>query len=549
MSLQILVGIFFGGLVLLWPATVAGEDRYVYLNWTVEYGVVSPLNVKQRGILINGQFPGPTVNVTTNDNVIVNLENKLDEPLLLTWNGVKQRKSSWQDGVLGTNCPIPPGSNWTYRMQMKDQIGTHTYFPSTAMHRVAGGYGGFNILARSVIPVPYPKPFGEFTVLVSDWWNEDHKVVQRILDSGRPLPMPNGLLINGKANATFFDAVPGKRYLFRVSNIGITASINFRIQNHTLVLVECEGSHPLQRAYDSFDLHVGQSSSFLVTVGKAGAYFVVASTRFTKPTLTVTGILHSRGSGATGATVSETAAATAPGPLPAGQTYQIHWSMKQARSIRLNLTANAARPNPQGTFHYGMIPVVRTIVLQNKAAAINGKLRYAVNGVSYINPDTPLKLADYYNIAGVFILNSIPDNPPPAGTPAVLNTSVLGTTLHDFVEIVFQNNESTVQSWHMDGHSFWAVGFGCGKWNSTLREEYYNYHDAVVRHTIQVYPHSWSAIMVSLDNKGMWNLRSGVWGRRYLGQELYVRVWDDQQSVTTEYDIPDNAFFCGKAKH
>lgn len=36
-------------------------------------------------ILINGQFPGPTVNVVTNDNVIVNVENKLDEPMLITW--------------------------------------------------------------------------------------------------------------------------------------------------------------------------------------------------------------------------------------------------------------------------------------------------------------------------------------------------------------------------------------------------------------------------------------------------------------------------------
>lgn len=44
------------------------------------------------------------------------------------------------------------------------------------MHRAAGGFGGFNILARSVIPVPYPKPFEEFTVLVNDWWKKDHKV-------------------------------------------------------------------------------------------------------------------------------------------------------------------------------------------------------------------------------------------------------------------------------------------------------------------------------------------------------------------------------------
>ncbi|GJS13657.1 hypothetical protein Tco_0408129 [Tanacetum coccineum] len=48
---------------------------------------------------------------------------------------------------------------------------------------------------------------------------------------------------------------------------------------------------------------------------------------------------------------------------------------------RWNLTANAARPNPQGSDHYGTIPVTRTIVLANLEVNINGKLRYIVNQV------------------------------------------------------------------------------------------------------------------------------------------------------------------------
>lgn len=34
---------------------------------------------------INGEFPGPVLNVTTNWNVVINVKNDLDEPLLLTW--------------------------------------------------------------------------------------------------------------------------------------------------------------------------------------------------------------------------------------------------------------------------------------------------------------------------------------------------------------------------------------------------------------------------------------------------------------------------------
>lgn len=36
-------------------------------------------------IAVNGTFPGPTLNVTTNYNVVVNVKNKLDEDLLITW--------------------------------------------------------------------------------------------------------------------------------------------------------------------------------------------------------------------------------------------------------------------------------------------------------------------------------------------------------------------------------------------------------------------------------------------------------------------------------
>lgn len=36
-------------------------------------------------ITINGMFPGPLINATTNDVVHVNVFNNMDEPLLITW--------------------------------------------------------------------------------------------------------------------------------------------------------------------------------------------------------------------------------------------------------------------------------------------------------------------------------------------------------------------------------------------------------------------------------------------------------------------------------
>ncbi|KAB1214677.1 hypothetical protein CJ030_MR5G022126 [Morella rubra] len=528
---------FLGAMACLSAFCVNAEDASRYFTWTATYGTIYPLGVPQQGILINGQFPGPPLNCITNENIIVTVINKLDEPFLITWNGIQLRRMSWQDGVLGTNCPIPPNSNWTYNFQAKDQIGTFTYFPSTALHRAAGGFGAFNIEQRSIIPIPYPKPDGEFTLLVGDWYKASHQVLRKKLNSGVRLPLPDGLLINGVKAGYVFTGEPGRTYKFRVSNVGIATSINFRIQGHVLKLIEVEGCHTVQDTYESLDVHVGQSVTVLVTLRLSTKdYFIVASSRFTKPILTTTAILRYAGSNT-----------KASGPLPIGPTYQLHWSMKQARTIRTNLTANAARPNPQGSYHYGTIPISRTVVLANVETKIKGALRYALNGISYVDPATPLKLADWFNIPGVFTLNSTKDRP--TSSPPVLGVSVLGTTLHDFAEIIFQNNETTVQSWHLDGYSFYTVGYGGGQWTPDMRRRY-NLADAVTRHTVQVYPKGWSAILVSLDNKGMWNLRSAIWSRRYLGQQLYIKVWNNEYSLYTEADIPPNALLCGKAaKH
>jgi len=63
----------------------------------------------------------------------------------------------------------------------------------------------------------------------------------------------------------------------------------------------------------------------------------------------------------------------------------------------------------------------------------------------------------------------------------------------------------------------------------------------------QVYPRSWTAIYMPLDNVGMWNVRSESWARQYLGQQFYLRVWTPSTSLRDEFPIPKNALLCGRA--
>lgn len=117
----------------------------------------------------------------------------------------------------------------------------------------------------------------------------------------------------------------------------------------------------------------------------------------------------------------------------------------------------AARENPQGSFHYGNIKISRMIYLENGVMTNQNKLRYTINGVSFVHPDTPLKLADYFQINQVFTPGIIPDMPDQTRMPT-LGTSVIDALYRDFVHVVLYNPLSQLQSWHLDGYSFFVVG-------------------------------------------------------------------------------------------
>uniref|UniRef100_A0A7N1A0Y6 Plastocyanin-like domain-containing protein n=1 Tax=Kalanchoe fedtschenkoi TaxID=63787 RepID=A0A7N1A0Y6_KALFE len=122
----------------------------------------------------------------------------------------------------------------------------------------------------------------------------------------------------------------------------------------------------------------------------------------------------------------------------------------------------------------------------------------------------------------------------------------MGADFRAFVEIIFENPENIIQSYHIDGYQFWVVAMDGGTWTEASRSQY-NLHDAVARSTTQVYPKSWTAILVALDNVGMWNVRSEFWARQYLGQQFYLRVYSPVGSIRDEYPIPRNALLCGRA--
>lgn len=66
--------------------------------------------------------------------------------------------------------------------------------------------------------------------------------------------------------------------------------------------------------------------------------------------------------------------------------------------------------------------------------------------------------------------------------------------------------------------------------------------------TKQVFPGGWTAILISLDNVGSWNLRAENLDRWYLGQETYLKIVNPEENGDTEMAAPDNVLYCGPLK-
>lgn len=68
-------------------------------------------------ILINGQFPGPTIEANWGDHIEVTVHNNItgpEEGTTLHWHGMLQKGTPYEDGVPSiTQCPIAPGATFT----------------------------------------------------------------------------------------------------------------------------------------------------------------------------------------------------------------------------------------------------------------------------------------------------------------------------------------------------------------------------------------------------------------------------------------------------
>ena len=120
----------------------------------LQAGTVSATLVEDLGPLplygYNGQVPGPIIEATVGDRVIVHFENALPEPTTVHWHGL--RISDAMDGSPRIQDPVPPGGTFTYDFVVPD-AGTFWYHPHVrANEQVEKGLAGMFVVHERARP-------------------------------------------------------------------------------------------------------------------------------------------------------------------------------------------------------------------------------------------------------------------------------------------------------------------------------------------------------------------------------------------------------------
>ncbi|GMJ02203.1 laccase 14 [Hibiscus trionum] len=489
-------------------------------------------------LVVNGQFPGPTIYVHKGDTVFVNVHNHGDYGLTVHWHGVRQPRNPWSDGsAYITQCPIQPAKNFTYEVVFSEEEGTLWWHANSNSDWTRNTVHGAIVVYPRGSSYPFPTPQGEQVLMFGTWFTYDvNKVIKEILRTGKDVPISDAFIINGQPGdfcacskeMTYRWRVDyGKTYLIRLVNALMNEEFFFAIAGHDLTVVGIDGSYlkPFTTSYVM--LATGQTMDVLIKTNQSpGRYYMVGRQYYTDnlaftgyDKTNATAILEYRGR------YNRPSSVFFPDTLPSYTDYD------SATRFRKRLKSLASNEHP--------IRVPRNITTRMYITASMDRIVHAdmdytllssLNNISWVNPSTDVLQAYYRNLSG-FYTSDFPDEPPyyfdfvadlgDTSTHPLKGKKVKILEYGEEVEIVFQStnllNASDEHSMYIHGHKYYVLGEGYGNFNSATDPETYNLVDPPYLSTASLPVKGWVAIRFTANNPGVWAMhcqegRHLIWG-------------------------------------
>ncbi|KAK1754289.1 laccase-2 [Echria macrotheca] len=259
---------------------VTGVTRTYTLTITeVDNYIGADGQVKEKAMLINGQFPGPVITADWGDRLNITVINNLrTNGTSIHWHGIRHLNSNINDGVSGvTECPIPPNGgskNYTF---LATQYGTswyHSHYSSQYANGIVG-----SILIRGPASLPYDIDLGAFPI--TDWYyGSADNLYARVNDPNNPFipgapgapPPSSNIFFNGSninpngTGGSYAEVVltPGKRHLLRLINPSVDNGYTVSIVGHAMTVV-ANDFVPVN-AYTTHYLFLGVGARYDVTI-------------------------------------------------------------------------------------------------------------------------------------------------------------------------------------------------------------------------------------------------------------------------------------------
>lgn len=270
-------------------------------------------------IVINDQFPGPTIEVLEGAQVVVKVVNKMfHDSYTLHFHGMHHYNNLWMDGVpYVTQCPILPGQNFTYRFKARP-TGTHWYH-SHLSDQYTDGLFGMIIVHPEEPRIPY------YTMSLLEWKHPSAEAIRadspfaegdyqtNALGAGkyylnfanRRFSYANTLesmfpfysiLVNGRGRQMYsneswplevfeVESRPGHNtWRFHVAHTGSESMMLVSVDQHPLTIVATDDGDIDPIRVDSFYIGAGETIDFtLKTDQPTGSYWMRLETAGTRP--------------------------------------------------------------------------------------------------------------------------------------------------------------------------------------------------------------------------------------------------------------------------
>ena len=505
---------------------IVSYDGTQFSNGFTEAGTVDGKTYRPF-IAVNGRSPGPTLIVTENQRVIINVKNNIrGQVITIHWHGQLLQDTPWMDGVpFISQCPLTSGGVFRYIFKAQPS-GTFWYHSHVEGQRGDGLLGALIVREKNAesTEVTYDYDYDRpdlHTLVLQDWWPQPFMDVLSVKHSAgvyfpsavSELPaigsnkytttvLPDhsehgiipfySALINGrgkhrgvpikKSRLATFKVDQKKRYRFRVIGGQMLFGFKLSIDNHKFTVISSDGFliQPI-REVDYLIVYPGERYDFILTANgnPANYYWIRAETLEVNVTYappypslrnSVKAVLYYSSSREPSSSDYLTIHSTRPTCTTSSPCVAVNCPFRQFHKSYNTKCVNVMdfqllNPTPRESLPSSEPSPNQEYFLNFGYSGREGQLPDNINGRSFMMPPKPLQLQSLF---GSLNLNGLtcPVQQPNSCLDGCTCLHVLSIPYGKTVRLVLINFGIESHSIHLHGHSFFVTAVGYGGYNA-----------------------------------------------------------------------------------